>query len=202
MMIIKFLLFSVINYLIGSVPWALVIGKAFYKTDVREFGSGNLGATNTGRILGMKPALLVGILDGLKGFLPALIESLIDYRIACAAAVFLAVGHCYPLFAQFKGGKGVATSAGAILALSLGNFTTVAYCAIMPGLVWFAITILSGYVSLGSLFGTLLSAVNSTWAAEDVFTTLAFTLLFAVVTYRHKDNIRRLLDGTETKRNY
>lgn len=197
-----FIVFSLINYLLGSIPFALVIGKAFYHTDVRQFGSGNLGATNTGRVLGKLPAYLVAFLDGCKGLIAYLIEAAINPQAALFASIFVVVGHCWPLFAGFKGGKGVATTCGIIVAISLGSWKMLLLCAVIPGICWYLISHFTEYVSLASLFSLLLSAVLSTFATDNIYITLVFTLLLILVTYRHKENIMRLINGTESKKNY
>ena len=112
-------LVSLIGYLIGSVPFAYVIGKAFYHTDVRQHGSGNLGGSNTGRVLGKKAGLAVMTLDLLKATLSVFLATKISAQ-PCAvslAALFTAIGHCYPVFLRFHGGKAVAALYGFLFAL-------------------------------------------------------------------------------------
>ncbi|MBQ6654243.1 MAG: glycerol-3-phosphate 1-O-acyltransferase PlsY [Erysipelotrichaceae bacterium] len=198
----KYVIFSLINYLIGSVPWALVIGKVFYHTDVRQYGSGNPGATNTGRVLGRRPAFIVAFLDGLKGTLAYLLEALINPSAALFAALFTVIGHCWPLFASFKGGKGVATAFGVILGVSLSDWKMLDICFIIPVIVWFLISHFTEYVSLASLFALLVSACLSTLACDNIYVTLVFTLIFALVAFRHHENIKRLIEGNESKKNY
>ncbi|MBO4537335.1 MAG: glycerol-3-phosphate 1-O-acyltransferase PlsY [Erysipelotrichaceae bacterium] len=198
----KYVIFSILNYLIGSVPWALVIGKVFYHTDVRQYGSGNPGATNTGRVLGRKPAVIVALLDGVKGTLAYLLEALIDPSAALFASLFTVIGHCYPVFASFKGGKGVATAMGVILGISLSSVRIFAFCFVIPLIVWFLISHFTDYVSLASLFALLISACLSTVAADNIYITLILTLIFALVAFRHRENIKRLIEGNESKKNY
>ncbi|MDE6195364.1 MAG: glycerol-3-phosphate acyltransferase, partial [Erysipelotrichaceae bacterium] len=100
----NFILYLGIGYLLGSIPFALVIGKVFYKTDVREHGSGNLGGTNTGRVLGKKAGLMVIICDVLKVVLAVAIVSYFHKSASIWAGLAAAIGHCYPIFAGFKGG--------------------------------------------------------------------------------------------------
>ena len=198
----KYVIFSLINYLLGSIPWALVIGKVFYHTDVRQFGSGNPGATNTGRVLGRKPAVIVALLDGLKGTVAYLLEALIDPSAALFAAIFTVIGHCWPVFASFKGGKGVATAMGIILGISLSSLKMLIGCFIIPLAVWFLISHFTDYVSLASLFALLISACISTVVSDNIYVTLALTLIFALVAFRHHENIKRLIEGNESKKNY
>ena len=198
----KFVIFAIINYLIGSVPWALVIGKVFYHTDVRQYGSGNPGATNTGRVLGRRPAVIVAVLDALKGTVAYLIEALIDPSSALFASVFVVIGHCYPLFASFKGGKGVATAMGLILAISLQSVKMFLGCFLLPMVIWFLISHYTQYVSLASLFALLVSACMSTLLCDNIHVTLILTVLFFFVAFRHHENIKRLIEGKESKKNY
>jgi len=201
-MVMKLVIFAIVNYLIGSVPWALVIGKTFYHTDVRQFGSGNPGATNTGRVLGRKPAVIVAVLDALKGTVAYLLEALIDPASALFASIFVVIGHCYPVFASFKGGKGVATAMGLILGISLSSVKMLMGCFLFPILVWFLISHFTQYVSLASLFALLTAACMSTLMSDNIYITLVFTLIFALVAFRHHENIKRLIAGNESKKNY
>ncbi|MDO4378411.1 MAG: glycerol-3-phosphate 1-O-acyltransferase PlsY [Erysipelotrichia bacterium] len=198
----RYLLFALLNYLVGSVPWALVIGKLFYQTDVRQYGSGNLGATNVGRTLGKKAAIIVGLLDGFKGFIMFMIESKISYDAALYTVIFVAIGHCYPIFAGFKGGKAVATAFGIMLALSLGSIKAFFLSFLVPGIIWLIISKTTKYVSLASLMAVLTSALSTFIFFKDYNKAAVLLLLFVFVCYRHKDNIVRLINGTENKTNY
>lgn len=144
----------ILAYLYGSIPFALVIGRLFYKTDVRNYGSGNLGGTNTGRVLGKKAGVLVIILDASKAllvmFLTRYFCSLLslneDTPYICA--LFCVIGHCYPIFANFKGGKAVSTAIGYFIAVNpLG--------AILALVVFFIVLKISKYVSLSSVLASL-----------------------------------------------
>ena len=104
-----------VGYIVGSIPWALIIGKVFYKKDIREYGSGNLGGTNAGRVLGAKAGMAVIVLDALKALIYMIVLSFIaPYSIAYGGFACI-VGHCFPVFANFRGGKGVATAFGYLL---------------------------------------------------------------------------------------
>ncbi|MGI6509283.1 MAG: glycerol-3-phosphate 1-O-acyltransferase PlsY [Erysipelotrichaceae bacterium] len=197
----KVIIFAILNYIVGSIPWALVIGKVFYNTDVRKHGSGNLGATNTGRTLGKKAAIAVAVLDALKGFFMFLILSRFDYKTACLTSIFVAVGHCYPLFANFKGGKAVATTFGIILALSIYSLKSFLLGFLLPLGIWLLITKMTEYVSLASLISVLTAVVISAFINHS-YVTLSLLLIWLFVVYKHKDNIQRLIKGTENKRNY
>ena len=197
----NFVIFSIINYLVGSISWALVIGKLFYKIDVIEFGSKNLGATNVGRTLGKIPAIIVAVLDALKGVFCYIIEVNIDPIAAILTVIFAAIGHCYPIFAQFKGGKAVATSFGILLALSISSYKEFILIFLIPLLIWLMIKKFTSLVSLASLIALFISALLSL-ICLDYYKSIVIFILFIFVSYRHKDNIKRLLAGKETKSNY
>ena len=114
----EYILFAIIAYLLGSIPSALLVGKIGYKIDIREHGSGNLGATNTFRVLGFKAGIIVTFSDILKGTIATLIPLFSGADVyVLAIGIFAVIGHTYPIFAKFKGGKAVATSAGIILGI-------------------------------------------------------------------------------------
>lgn len=182
-------------YLIGSISFAIVLSKIFGMQDPRSYGSNNPGATNMLRSGRKKIALLTLLGDGFKGFLPVfLAHQLTDLPVAPLAAIALAafIGHLYPIFFQFKGGKGVATFLGAILALSppIGAATLV---------VWLIVAALMRYSSLASLLSSLaafiLLFVLWGWGNWMFFITAMVGLLFA----RHRANIEKLIAGTESK---
>jgi acyl phosphate:glycerol-3-phosphate acyltransferase len=182
------------SYLIGSFPTSYVAGRAIRGIDLREHGSGNLGATNAFRVLGWRAATPIFIVDILKGFLPAWLFVQVDGSASTLWALLYGtaaiVGHVFSVYVRFKGGKGVATGAGVFLAL--------APVAVLGGLVlWLAIVFATGYVSLASITAAaalpLLVAILG--APREV---LILSLLLAVfVIYAHRANIRRLLRGEE-----
>ena len=108
----------ILSYLFGSIPWSLVIGKVFFHKDIRTEGSGNLGGTNAGRVLGKKVGIIVIVLDALKAFFSMLLASYIAKDAIIYAGLACCIGHCFPIFAQFKGGKAVATSFGFFLGIA------------------------------------------------------------------------------------
>ncbi|MPR75148.1 glycerol-3-phosphate 1-O-acyltransferase, partial [Listeria monocytogenes] len=151
-MTINLILLSLLAYVIGSIPSGLWIGKIFYKKDIRDFGSGNLGATNSFRVLGIKAGSIVTVMDILKGtvatLLPFFFQLNVDHHFWLLTGAFAIIGHSFPLFAGFRGGKAVATSAGVILAYAPLLF--------VAALVVFLVTLkLSKYVSLSSMIGAL-----------------------------------------------
>ena len=190
----KYAIFAALGYLLGSLNFSLIIGKIFYKTDVRNHGSKNAGATNTLRTLGKLPAFIVLFLDATKGVAAYFLTYLItkDYLSAYISATAAILGHNFPIYFGFKGGKGVITSLGAIFCINpmLGVFV------LAPALLLIAIT---KYVSLGSIFGALL-AITLFFIFDNQPAKIVLILIIAgLLIYRHRANIVRLLKGTENK---
>lgn len=189
--------FLVLAYLIGATPTSYVIGKMFHGIDLREHGSGNLGATNALRVLGARSAVPVVIVDMAKGFLPAWLFADLagvgfGWTLAFGSAAIL--GHMFSVWVGFKGGKGMATSAGVFLAL--------APWAVLGGLlVWLTITFLTGYVSLASIAAALVAPPLVALTPHSGGNALLwFTLgLAVVVMWAHRANIGRLLRGEENR---
>ncbi len=181
-------------YLLGSLPFGYILSKVLLKTDIRQHGSGNIGATNVLRVVGWRAALPVFLLDMLKGFLAVSIARLvIDVPAVYLGAGFLAMlGHSYPVFLGFRGGKAAATAIGVMAALS-------GWALLIMALVALAVVALTRYVSMGSIVGALLVPI--------IFMILGFDLpyiIFGIATalliiIRHKENIERLLKGSESK---
>lgn len=195
----KTLLYMTLGYLLGSVPWALIIGKLFYDTDIRNYGSGNLGATNAGRVLGKKNFYIVTLLDASKSMIIYFLLQKAGYHNALLAAASAIIGHCYPIFSHFKGGKGVSTSAGLLLAVSLGSWDDFLMQFLIPFLVFVVIAVTTKYISLSSMTA-FTSAVIMIWIHNgDLVTKICFTLLCAFVIYRHRENIQRLINHKENK---
>lgn len=190
----------IIGYLLGSIPFALVIGKLFFKTDVREHGSGNLGGSNAGRILGPKVGASVIILDVLKVTFAIFITSHFQYsEMASIWAGFAAAfGHCYPIFAGFKGGKAVATMFGFLLGISIFTFQD-ASMLLVP-LTAFVIVLLAGkMVSLASMIAAITSSIYIFIDSPADSTRVASILLTILLIYRHRSNVQRILKGEENK---
>lgn len=196
--ILFYLLASIAAYLFGSIPWSLVIGKVFYQTDIREHGSGNLGGTNAGRILGAKAGSFVIALDILKSFIIVTILSSIDQTLAILCGMFASIGHCFPIFANFKGGKAVATNAGYILAISIFITKNPQYQAAIPVLVFLVMLFAFKMVSLASIVA-LTSASIVSFFQPNLLVSIGITLLSAFSIYRHKDNIKRIINKEERK---
>ncbi|AQQ53077.1 glycerol-3-phosphate 1-O-acyltransferase PlsY [Planococcus lenghuensis] len=190
-------LFAVIAaYVLGSIPAGLWVGKAFYNTDIRKMGSGNLGATNAFRTLGKKAGAAVTLIDILKGtaavLLPLVIETDIHPLILGVAAV---VGHIFPVFAGFRGGKAVATSGGVLLAYHWPLFVVMV-------LSFFLVLKLTKIVSLTSIsLGFIAMAYTAVyvWLTGDWLLFIVIVILSVFIIYRHRSNIARIRAGTEPK---
>lgn len=182
----------ILSYLIGSISFALIIGKMFYKKDIRNYGSGNLGATNAYRVLGIKAGVLVAIADILKGtlacFLPLILSSTVN-PIICGLLAIL--GHIFSVFASFKGGKAVETATGVFLFLTpLG---------VLVGFVVFVLTLLfTKYVSLSSMLAGIALFIYSLIFEDKVIMVLSLLISVSIIIL-HRQNIKRLLNGTENK---
>ena len=195
----KLILAIVFGYLFGSIPFALIIGKVFYKTDIRTKGSGNLGGTNAGRVLGKTAGISVTVFDVLKATIAILIVYQFSPQYAALAGVFVAIGHSYPIFAQFKGGKAVSTAAGYLLGAAI-IVNQVILLFIVPASLFFIILKLTKYASLASMVAATISIFIAYFATGgDWIFTLNFILIDILIFYRHRANIKRLLNGTETK---
>lgn len=193
----------ILGYLLGSIPFALVIGKLFYKTDIRQYGSGNLGGTNAGRVLGKKAGISVIVLDVLKVVLAAGLASLVSEPAAIWTSLACCIGHCYPIFAHFKGGKAVTTMFGFLISTSIFIFQEFSYF-LVPLFMFLIILYLFKYVSLGSICASVCSSlyITSQLLSLDVnnlFIILASWLMTLLVIYRHSANIKRIQEGTENK---
>lgn len=197
------ILVLILSYLFGSVPWALVIGKVFYKKDIRNEGSGNLGASNAGRVLGKHVAVIVTVLDAFKALLSMLVAHYLAPGMEIFAGLACCIGHCFPIFAGFKGGKAVATSYGYLLGITLFFNHHYFFQFIFPIFVFFIMLYLTKMVSISSLGSLFVAACISLYfaIAEDSSFAIPVSLflLWCFVTYRHKDNLKRIQDGTENK---
>ncbi|MFN5148227.1 MAG: glycerol-3-phosphate 1-O-acyltransferase PlsY [Flavobacteriia bacterium] len=201
-----FILFSIIAYLLGSIPTAVWIGRYRYGLDVREHGSKNAGATNTFRVLGKKPGILVLFIDIVKGALATALPEMIlesnlqdpDHliQIRILSAIFAVTGHVFPIFAQFRGGKGVATSLGVIIGLQ-------PIAALICVSLFLVVFVSSKYVSLGAITAAIaFPLINYFMLGEKSFWLLSFSLLLsALVIIAHRKNINRLMKGEENKMN-
>lgn len=192
------ILLILLGYLYGSIPFALAIGKVFYNTDVRESGSGNLGGTNAGRVLGKKAGISVIVLDALKAVIIFYLSSYLSLKfnlnpdikyIAGLACIF---GHCYPIFAEFRGGKAVSTSLGYFLCIE-------PLYAVVAIVVFLLVLKISKYVSLSSISTALIVLCITPFLAVSITAKLCMLVAVILLVYRHKDNIKRIKNHTESK---
>lgn len=182
----------VVAFAIGAIPFGVLVSRAFYGTDLRAQGSGNIGAANALRTLGKRGAATVLILDALKGYVPALAAGALGGTFPAALAAFAAVlGHCYSPFLGGKGGKGVATFFGTLFALWWP-------AGIGFAIVWLAAVTASGYSSVGSMLGALAGAAVL-WYGLGRIGLLYGLVAAALVIYKHRENIARLRSGTENR---
>ena len=188
------------GYLIGAIPFAFVIGKLFYHIDVRQHGSGNLGGSNTGRVLGAKAGVAVMTLDLLKVTLVVFMAAKYCTHSWAVAwgAMSAALGHCYPVFLQFRGGKAVATMYGFLFGLWVCvGFSPLTF--FLPLVTFLLVLFLFRIVALSSMVSAL-SAVLWLWLATTHLSVRVAAVFFAgLVIARHKGNIKRMLAGNENK---
>ncbi len=194
------ILLLALTYLIGSVPTGYLMGKTFFGLDIRKSGSGNIGATNALRQMGVKAGVIVLILDMLKGCLAVLLARYLfpgDLLIISLAALIVIMGHVYTVFLGFKGGKGVATAAGVFLILSPLPFLISILCFIALVFIW-------RYVSLASMLAALvfytLNMIEVCCRGSEYMPKAALvTFIVLVIIIKHRTNIGRLLEGKEPK---
>jgi acyl phosphate:glycerol-3-phosphate acyltransferase len=181
-------------YLIGSIPTALLVGKYFFNVDIRDHGSKNPGATNTLRVMGKRAAVIVLLVDVAKGMLAASLPLLLDVPVNPLYAGLIAViGHCFPIFAGFRGGKAIATTAGALLIVDIGMFLAVY-------LTFFTVILITKYVFMGSISVGFAILVYSFVSTEN-YEPLLFIAFILLLFFLHRSNIRSFMNGTEPKIN-
>lgn len=199
---------ALMAYLLGSIPSAIWVGRKFYGIDVREHGSGNAGATNVFRVLGKGPGTVVLLMDIVKGYLAVVLAYMMEHHLYSEGipnasnswffpvvfGVLSVIGHMLPVFAKFKGGKGVATLFGIIIALD----PRVAGLAL---LVFVLVNIVTGYVSVGSLMAGLSIPVLflQVFGYRDMSIVVFGVSVGVLIVYTHRKNIKRLMAGEETK---
>lgn len=181
-------------YLLGSLPFGYILSKLLLKTDIRNYGSGNIGATNVLRVMGWRAALPVFILDLAKGLLAVLLAKTVSDlpAVYLVAGLLAMIGHSYPVFLKFKGGKAAATGIGVLIAIS--------GWAVLVMLVAAALVIaVSRYVSVGSIVGAVMVPFAFWLLGYDLLHILFGALMALLVVIRHHENIRRLIEGRESK---
>jgi glycerol-3-phosphate acyltransferase PlsY len=186
-----FLAAALFGYLLGSIPFGLVLTRAAGLGDVRKIGSGNIGTTNVLRTGRKDLAAATLVLDALKGTVAVLIAWQWGPNTAVLAALGAFIGHCYPVWLGFKGGKGVATYIGVLLGLKLT--AGLVFCAI-----WLAVAVATRYSSLSALLASLATPALLWWLGEGQMAELAL-LLTILLWWKHRENISRLLSGKETR---
>ena len=185
---------TLLSYLFGAIPFGLLVAKA-RGVDIRSQGSGNIGATNVFRCVGKGWGIFTFALDALKGFIPAFFFSEIGSLAGDFGVLFglvAIIGHTFPVYLKFKGGKGVATSAGMLLG--------VAPAAVGVGfLVWIICLLVSRIVSLSSILAALAVGISVWFLKESLTVCIALSVLAVLVIWLHRANIKRLLNGTENR---
>lgn len=184
----------IIAYLFGSISSAIIVCKLMRLPDPRTAGSQNPGATNVLRIGGKKAAAITLLGDSLKGFLPVMIASALGLSPLNLALVALAtlLGHLFPIFFRFEGGKGVATFIGCLVALSWPT-------ALCWGVTWLVVAALFRYSSLAALIACALAPVYSWYISHELGTSIVLAVMAALIFYRHKQNIAKLISGKESR---
>ena len=193
----RLILFFLFSFLMGSVPTAYLFARILKKIDIRQYGSGNSGATNAFRVLGKGPGLAVFAVDFFKGFFPVILFSGAYSNLSAAQPEFLVwigftaiLGHVFTPFLRFRGGKGVATGAGVLCA---GFF----YLFLLALLVWLLVFFLTRIVSASSLTAFFSVIINSIFFKVSTLATVSFFVVFLFVTWTHRTNIFRLLKSKE-----
>jgi glycerol-3-phosphate acyltransferase PlsY len=188
------IIFAVLSYLFGSIPSGYIIFYLSEKKDIRKFGSQGTGATNVLRLKGWKFAIPILAMDFLKGFLPAFLAlKIFEGRTFALICAFLAVlGHCFPVYIKFKGGKGMATTFGAYSILAFKPF-------LVAVAIFAAVTAASRYVSLGSLLAALSYPLLILILNKEIEIAVMAFALFILIAFMHRDNIKRLVKGKERK---
>ena len=187
---INLIIVAVYSYLLGSIPFGLVLTKIFLKKDIRDIGSGNIGTTNVLRTGKKSLAVLTLALDLLKGYFSIVITFIYFDNLISYSALICFIGHIFPIWLKFKGGKGVATYLGIILALSYKFF-------LIFGITWLILSFLFRYASLSSIISSLIVFVYSYFYIND-FSIILF-IFFVIIIYTHRENIVRLKNSEESK---
>ncbi|HCD18676.1 glycerol-3-phosphate 1-O-acyltransferase PlsY [Macrococcoides caseolyticum] len=185
-------LLLLLAYLLGAIPTGLIVGKLFFNKDIRKFGSGNLGATNTFRVLGKKAGIFVTIFDVAKGVLPAIFPIIYDLDIhGIWFGLAAIIGHVYPIYLKFKGGKAVATSAGVILGVNPVVFLIIA-------VIFFTLLFTTRMVSLTSILTSIGNFITTLFFDDIILQIISFLIMLLII-IRHSSNIKRIISGTEPK---
>ena len=187
---INLIIVAVYSYLLGSIPFGLILTKIFLKKDIREIGSGNIGTTNVLRTGKKSLAIATLILDLLKGYFSIALTFIYFENLISYSALICFIGHIFPVWLKFKGGKGVATYLGVVLALSYKFF-------LIFGITWLVLSFLFRYASLSSIISSLIVFVYSYFFINN-FSLILF-IFFVIIIYTHRENIVRLKNSEESK---
>ncbi|SQE47925.1 acyl-phosphate:glycerol-3-phosphate O-acyltransferase PlsY [Staphylococcus hyicus] len=191
-MYMSIFLVIVLSYLIGAIPSGYLIGKIFFKKDIRQYGSGNTGATNSFRVLGKPAGFAVTFFDIFKGFIVVFLPALFHVDIhGILIGIFAIIGHVFPVYLKFRGGKAVATSAGVLLGVNP------IMCLILIA-IFFGILYLTKYVSLSSIIAGICCVIGS-FIINDKILLLISLVVASLLVIRHISNIKRIIKGTEPK---
>ena len=193
-MIIELIYISIYSYLLGSIPFGLVLTKIFLKKDIREIGSGNIGATNVLRAGKKTLGIATLLLDGLKAYASVLITLNLSSDYVYLSALLCFLGHIFPIWLKFNGGKGIAVYLGVLFSFSI-------YLGFIFVVSWIIVLYLSKYSSLSSLISTLVIFLYSI-ILNNFNMSLFFFIIFIIVIYTHRENISRIKDKTENKINF
>ena len=191
----KFIICIAIAYLLGNISGGMIFGKLLFNKDIRDYGSKNAGTTNALRVFGIKAGILTFIVDVLKSLLACFIGmKLLGLSGILLAGIFVVIGHNWPIFLNFKGGKGIASSFGFIMFLDYK-------IAIVAIIIFIIIVILTKYISLGSMLTTTLVLPISYifFGYRNIYVLLTFLFLASLSIFRHNSNIIRLINGNENK---
>ena len=187
----EFLTIGIVSYLMGSIPFGFILTKTFLKKDIREIGSGNIGATNALRTGNKLIGYTTLILDIIKAVIPVMYVKFNHPELIYIASLCAFLGHVFPVWLKFKGGKGVATYVGILFAINI--FLGFIFCG-----SWLIIFLLSRYSSLSSLIGSLTIPVYI-FFYEQISATFFFGIMFVLIFYTHRENIKRLKNKEESK---
>lgn len=193
MTVFLFILAIIASYFLGAIPFAYLVGKSFAGINIMEHGSGNVGATNTVRVLGFKLGFLVLFADALKGVAATWLGMLTFGTVGavvCGAVAIL--GHTYSIFLHFKGGKGVATAAGVLIFLQPLLSVIAISC-------WVIIGFLTNYVSIASIGACVIAIILSFFMSDHILENILIVVACSYIIFKHYPNIKRLLNGTESK---
>ena len=184
-------LIGIISYLMGSIPFGFILTKVFLNRDIREIGSGNIGATNALRTGNKTIGYVTLILDILKAIVPVLYVKIFYQDFLYIASLCAFLGHVFPIWLKFKGGKGVATYVGILFAINL-------YFGVIFTIAWFITFFITKYSSLSSLIGTISIPIYSL-ILDQHNQVIFFTIMFVLIFFTHRENIKRLKNKEETK---